>query len=197
MRLVRVWMLVLAFASSAAMAAVPDLVDRFAIDATFHFLGRQDYPGIGQCKLVYTKEPEAGFRVQVTGNVGHPADSAAGWDIKVDARYRMKGNTVQRLTLANSTSTGGDDLLSGIERVTPFMYLVQALPTPPDRKYTLTTPHGTFGLTYNGTDRAREIVIRLGNQEIARFFLQRSGKQSRITRFRIIRPRVSLNFHGS
>lgn len=189
--------LVLVLTCGVAGAAVPQLVDRFSIDATFHFLGRQEYPGIGQCKLVYTKEPDAGFRVQIDGNVGHPQDAAAGWDIKLVGRYKMKGNSVQRVSLSNTTSMGGADLLSGIERVAPFMYLVQALPTPPDRKYTLTTPHGTFALSYAGSDRAPEVIIRHGTQEIARFYVERSAGQVRITSFRIIRPRVSLNFHTS
>jgi hypothetical protein len=157
----------------------------FAIDGEYQGFGRREFPGMGRATLKCTSEGDAAFRVLGGGQIVHPGDNAAVYEFKIDMRFRLRQNTVQVVSAKNSASSGGEDILQGIEKIAPFVYLVKTLPFPTaaDRRYTLTTPRGTFALSYAGTPARPDVTLQRGAKQIGRFSVSRGTRGGTIVRF--------------
>lgn len=169
------------------MMSIPALAqtDRFAIDAQVRGLVKRDFNDIGTGELTYVSMRNAGFRIQGSGRVSHPIDASITFEYSVDMQFRLKGNTLQCVSKKNTSNEAGKELLSGIERIVPFVYLVKMLPRSP-KGYTITTPSGTYSLVYNSN--GTEVGLARDKVDVGRFFIRPTARGlAQLQRFRISR----------
>jgi hypothetical protein len=95
----------------------------------------------------------------------------------------------------NACNAGSEQLRATIEKILPFVYLVQRMPVPDTRRRALTTPHWDFELAYVGPADRVEVVVSQSRAPIAKFFLARSSAGLDLQRFRIAgKDSVQLSF---
>lgn len=179
--------LALAVAIELGKALTPALAqtDHFVIDAQVRGMFKRDFTDIGTASLTYTSGREAAFRVQGDGRVSHPIDASIKFEYSVDMQFQIKGNTLRYVSKKNTSNEAGKELLSGIERIVPFVYLVKMLPRAP-KGYTMSTPSGTYSLSYNS--QGTEVGLTRDKTEVGRFFIQPAVRRfAQLQRFRITR----------
>lgn len=180
-------MVVLLAALGATGALAAEMADRYTIEAQYRGLVKKSFPGIGTAGI--TCEPSAGgaFHITGSGRVVHPTDPSKIFELAIDMAFRVEGGTVRCLASRNRCNKGSEDLRETIERVLPFVWLVQELPAPEGGKpHAFTTPHGPFRLEYGGSATHPEVSVRSGSAQVCKFFLTRSAAgQAHLDRFRI------------
>jgi YD repeat-containing protein len=183
-------------AAAAAVEASPRST-RFVIGAQYRGFVKKTFPDIGNAGLTFAPEPAGGFRITGAGRVVHPQDKNRVYRLDFDMQFRVKGDHIDYLAVKNRFNDGCADLASTIERVLPFVYLVQLLPRlRVGGSRALTTPHGIYTMVYGGAGERVEVTLNQGRAQVGKFFLKSAMTgTSRLERFRIPgKDSVALNF---
>lgn len=181
---------------SVPVAEAAPRAERFVIDAQYRGLVRKNFPEIGTAGLSFATEAGGAFRVSGSGRVVHPQDNSKVFEVTLDMRFRVRGGRVESVTSQNSCSRGSEELRASIERLLPFIYLVQHLPAPQGKRHALGTPGGACTMVYGGSAARPEVVVMSGSAQLGKFFLSRAGAGPvRLERFRVPgKGSVSLQF---
>ena len=170
--------------------------DRFVIEAQYRGIVKKSFPDVGVAGLECVKEANGGFRIHGEGKVTHPQDKSKVFQLGLDMKFRVNGDTVEYVKTQNSCNKGSEDLRECMERVLPFVHLVRDLPRPTGNRRSLSTPHGVFTLVYGARGAKTEVTVQQGSAHIGKFFLGTGAPgTARLERFRIPgKDSVSLQF---
>ena len=192
-------LLCFALSVSATIAASPSGTGRFVIDALYRGFVHKTFPAIGSAGFACSTQAGGGFRVTGAGRLMHPQDNSKIFKISLDMQFHLQGFAVEYVASNNTWSRGSEDMRDAVERILPFVYLVQQLPVrPAGNAQSVTTPRGAFTLVYGGNASKPQVEIRAGAVPIGKFFLAMDGSASRIERFRVTgKDSVSLQFNAA
>jgi hypothetical protein len=180
----------------AALAHADSLSRSFTIDAEYRGLIRKSFPAIGRAGLAI-QGPTEGFRIQGKGAVTNPCDKSKVYELSIDMRFRLDGARVDYLATNNSCNKGSEDLRAQMERVLPFVYLVQTMPVPAEKRRGVITPHGEFEMVYGVKGASLEIAVLQKRAQVAKFFLSRTATGADLRSFRLPgKDSVQLSFNA-
>jgi hypothetical protein len=186
-------------ALAALVSIIPDGCQaqgiRFQIDAQYRGTVKKSFNSIGDAALNVRAGTGGDFKVGGTARVTHPKDHQKVYQVSLDMNFRLRGDTVEYKSAHNSCNAGSEGLMSGIQKLLPFVYLVTSLPANAHGPRDIKTPHGTYTMNCYSVGPRIEVTIEKEQNLAGKFFLNRSTDGWAIERFRIpAKDHVVLNF---
>ena len=181
-------LLITAFTGLLCQAALAETAN-FVIHAQYRGLVKKAFPDIGHAGLQVSQGAGGTFHISGSCRVSHPQDKARVYEVSVNMDFRLLGETLHCLGARNSCNSSGREIKDTIERVIPFVYLVQKLPAPSgSSSRCFQTPHGRCTLQYARS----EVTVQMGGAMLGKFFMSGSNQ---IDHFRVpAQSNVVLNF---
>ena len=159
-------------AASVAEPVAPPHTDRFDVSASVGGVERSNLRDIGKATLQYVELPKA-FRMRGVAQVEHREKHNV-YRFQLDMTFRLEGRRLEVVENRNRFPGDAAEVRDKVERAVPFLYLLRALPVPPEadeQSRSYLAKHGYFVVRYARRETNVEAALYRDDELVGKFWL--------------------------